>query len=322
MNYLTDITPLLDPDLVEGFAKMPVRSGPFDPDARRAQGRQLFAAYRASLPPLTDIVIRDAWASGEPGATEVPVRIFAPAAAAADTGAVLLWMHGGGFFTGHHEDEDIIAAPWVRELGITVVSVGYRMAPEHPWPAATDDCWRALNWVASSSKPLGFRPSRIAVGGISAGGALAAATAIRARDEQGPALCLQLLLVPCTDNRSATPSMLALDDRRQWNREANQLAWQLYAGGDGEVDPVAAPARATSLAGLPRAYIEVAGADPLRDEGIEYGCRLLQDDVPTELHVFPGAYHASTYLQPTASISARARVETVAVLRRHLATFS
>jgi acetyl esterase len=318
LKYTTDITPLLDPELVEGFSKVPASDGTFDPASRRALGRMFAAEYRAKMPPLTDIDIRDHGVPASANSPAVPVRVLSPRNRRG-TG-VLLWMHGGGFFTGHHEDEDLVTAPWVRELGITVVSVGYRMTPEHPWPAATDDCWQALQWIASPAQPLGFEPAALAVGGISAGGCLAAATAIRARDENGPALCLQFLLVPCTDNRSATPSMRALDDRRQWHRDANRLAWSIYAGGDGEVDPMAAPARSTTLEGLAPAYIEAAGADPLRDEAVDYAMRLMQADVPTELHVFPGSYHASTYLQPQAAISCRARAEASAVLQRHLTT--
>ena len=315
LKRVTDLTPLLDPELVEAFRTLPNRGGPIDAPARRVLSRQFAALLRARLPPTDDLSITDHVADG------VPVRVIAPRERPdqARRRSVLLWMHGGGFFTGHHEDEDLITAPWVRELGITAVSVGYRLAPEHPHPAASDDCFAALKWLASGAAPLGFVPERIAVGGISAGGALAAATALRARDQGGPRLVLQLLLVPCTDNRSHLPSMLTLDDPRSWHRDANVQAWRMYAGGDGEVSPYAAPNRAADLANLPPAYFEVAGADPLRDEAIAYATRLMQAGVPTELHVFPGAAHGSTYVLPAAKVSARARAEALQVLRTALA---
>lgn len=317
MQPQTDITPMLDPQLVPAFAAAPVL-GSVDLATRRARSRAFAAAYRAMLPPPDDLRILDITTPASPSGTAVPLRILAPATRSST--AVLLWFHGGGFASGHHEDEDLIVAPWIRATGCTVVSVGYRLAPEYPHPAASDDGYAALQWLSAGPAELGFVPSRIAVGGISAGAALATATAQRVRDQGGPALAFQLLLVPCADNRSVTPSMRTLVDPRQWHAEANLLAWQMYAGGDGEVSPYAAPGRATDLSGLPPAYVEVAGADPLRDEGIDYATRLMQAGVAVELHVFPGAYHASSYLQPQAEISRRARQEAVEVLRRVLGT--
>lgn len=317
MNVITDLVPLADPELGKTLASLPVPpAGGFEIPARRAAARQFAANCRAAMPELRELRVedREVPASGERPA--VAVRVIAPAARRSD--AVLLWIHGGGFSSGHHEDEDIVTGPWVLATGCTVVSVGYRLAPEHSHPAASDDCYAALEWLASPSRPLGFAPTAILVGGISAGGALAAATALRARDENGPKIGFQLLLVPCADNRSNTPSMTILNDRRQWHRDANIKAWQIYAGGDGEVSPYAAPARATDLGRLPPAYVEIAGADPLRDEGIDYATRLMQAGVAVEMHVFPGALHASTYLLPQAAISVRARAETLAALQRAL----
>ncbi|MDP9140471.1 MAG: alpha/beta hydrolase, partial [Pseudomonadota bacterium] len=315
MQKITNIEPLLDPELAQALASLPFPPpGGLEIASRRSLARQFSAAYRDAAPALADLRIEDVEIPSSGSRPAVSIRIIAPLAGRSDV--VLLWMHGGGFSSGHHQDEDIVTAPWVRATGCTVVSVGYRLAPEHPHPAASDDCYAVLEWLASSTAPLGFVPARIAIGGISAGAALAAATALRARDAGGPSICFQLLLVPCTDNRSVTASMMTLNDTRQWHREANIKAWNIYAGGDGEVSPYAAPARATDLGGLPPAYIEIAGADPLRDEGIEYGLRMMQAGVSVELHVFPGALHASTYLQPLAGISVRAREETLAALRR------
>jgi acetyl esterase/lipase len=314
MSQINDITPLLDRDLIAGFAAVSVPAELPSPVERRVIFRQLMAAYRGALPPPDSVIHRDAVVPASFGDVDVPVRIFAPREPRCD--AVLLWLHGGGFSVGHHEDEDVVVAPWVDAIGCTVVSVGYRLVPEHTAPAALNDACAALRWIATAPAELGVRPSRIAVGGISAGGTLAAGVALRARDEQGPALCFQLLLVPAADNRSATPSMQTLNDPRQWNLDANLLAWQMYAGGDGAAPAHCAPGRSDDLSNLPPAYVEVAGADPLRDEGIAFAQKLMQAGVATELHVFPGAYHASSYVQPLAPVSRRAREETIAALQR------
>lgn len=315
MNRITDIVPLLDPGLTAGFSKIPLPpEGGYAPSVRREMARKLMAAHRAKQPPADDLSIRDFTIPGLPGNPEVAVRLIEPKRGR--SGDALLWMHGGGFVSGHHEDDDLILNPWVRATGCTAIGVGYRLSPEHAHPAASDDCYAALKWLASAPSSLGFAARRIAIGGISAGACLAAATALRSRDEKGPAISFQLLVVPCTDNRSNSPSMMTFDDRRQWHRAANQNAWKVYAGGDGEVSPYAAPARATDLSNLPPAWIEVAGLDPLRDEGIEFATRLMKAGVAVELQVFPGAWHASTYLQPDPTLSVRAREAATAALKR------
>jgi len=184
-------------------------------------------------------------------------------------------------------------------------------APVDRWQT-DEDVWQWLERV--SLLPNGEMPEHRPQG------LLAAATALRARDEQGPALCFQLLLVPCMDSRSDTPSMHEIEDNRTWRRSANLAAWQMYAGPGflGELPPYAAPGRARDLSGLPPAYVEVAEIDPLRDEAIDYASRLMRAGVRTELHVYPGAYHASTYYQPQAGVSRRAAQDTVQALKRAL----
>jgi acetyl esterase/lipase len=289
-----------------------------DVAALREHLHQAICALSVNIQPGEDVLVQDLQVPASAAAPAVPLRVYTPRQRKSDR--VLLWIHGGGFFAGHHEDEGFVAIPWVRQIGCTVVSVGYRRPPEAQHPAAIDDCYAALQWLAASPCPLGFEPGKIAVGGISAGGCLAAATALKARDSGGPKLCFQLLLVPALDNRSSTPSMLELQDSRCWNRSSNLAAWAMYvgAGSGGDVSPYAAPARAKDLAGLPPVYMEVAEMDPLRDEAIEYASRLMRAGVPTELHVFPGAYHGSTYFQAAAGISRRAAAESLAALQRAL----
>ena len=201
-----------------------------------------------------------------------------------------------------------------------VVSVEYRLAPEHPFPAPLHDCYSALVFLASEAEALGVDPDRLAVAGASAGGGLAAGTALFARDQGGPSLCFQMLQIPELDDRLETPSMQAFTETPMWNRPLAEQSWRAYLGAwpaGADVSPYAAPARAEDLSGLPPAYVSTGEMDPLRDEGIHYGLRLLQAGVSVELHQFPGTFHGSS-LVSTAAVSVRARTEAATVLRRAL----
>jgi acetyl esterase/lipase len=245
----------------------------------------------------------------------VPVRVYTPTDGA--TGAGLLYLHGGGFTVGSLESEHGRAVTVAREVGAVVVSVDYRLAPEHPFPAEIEDCYAALQWFHGTAADLGVDPARIGVMGSSAGGGLAAGLALLARDRGGPALCFQYLGIPELDDRLATPSMVAFVDTPLFNRPAAEWSWAHYLSGVDEVSQYAAPARATDLSGLPPAYVSTMEFDPLRDEGLEYGMRLLAAGVSTELHSFPGTFHGSMIV-PTAEVSRRELDEAIAVLRRRL----
>jgi len=169
------------------------------------------------------------------------------------------------------------------------------LAPENPHPAPVEDCYAGLVWTTVHAGELGIDATRLAVGGGSAGGGLAAGTALLARDRGGPALCYQMLIYPMLDDRNTTPSSYEITDVGIWDRATNLNGWQALLGdqaGTEGVSPYAAPARATDLAGLPAAYLDVGTADLFRDEDIDYAQRLMQAGVPVELHVYPGAYHA------------------------------
>jgi acetyl esterase/lipase len=307
MSVIHDLAPHLDPELASAYRQIPVPAAKPSLAEMRAGLRAVCAQLRAALPKGDDVAVEDRYLPGAD--VSVPVRIFRPANAKSDT--VLLWIHGGGFIAGHHEDDAIVCIPWVRALGCTVVSVGYRLAPEHRHPAASDDCYTALLWAAQTLKPR-----KLAVGGISAGGALAAATALRARDQHGPQVDLQMLLIPVIDSRCDTPSMRDVADPRSWNLATAQAAYAMYLGPQfrEESSPYAVPARATDLSNLPPCYMEVAEIDCLRDEAIEYARRLMQAGVRTELHVYPGAFHASTVMLPGAAVSRRAFADCTAAL--------
>jgi len=286
-----------------------------------AELRNVDESMMAHLPvydPPVPLTIRDMVVPGEP---DVPVRVYAPASQDGPLPG-LLYIHGGGFILGTVAMFDGEAKRIAAEVGVVVVSVEYRLAPEDPYPAGLDDCFAALVWAAKSADELGIDPARLAVGGDSAGGGLAAATALLARDRGGPELCFQYLGIPELDDRLSTPSMQAYVDTPLWHRPAAEFSWDSYLGGPGvrgtdEVSPYAAPARMSDLSGLPPAFVNVCQFDPLRDEGIAYAQRLAQANVPTELVLYPGTFHGSGMIVQ-AAVTQRIATDQLAALRRGL----
>lgn len=302
----------MDPELAAALDFLPRL--PFD---RLEETRAVFDALVEALPPvdLSGVVLEDRAVPGPEGAPDVPVRIFRPENGA-DRVPGVLDIHGGGFAIGRAALDDPVNAAIVREVGAVVVSVDYRLAPETPYPGPAEDCYAALRWFATSAPELGVDPARIAVLGDSAGGGLAATTALLARDRGGPGLAMQALIEPELDDRLQTHSMVHGDDTAVWNRPNAVLSWEYYLGGR-EADGYAAPARTSELRGLPPTYLTVNELDPLRDEGLEYAQRLLQAGVPTEVHCWPRAFHGFA-LVPTAAITQRALAGLFGALRRGL----
>lgn len=311
----------LDPQIAVALQQMPPL---FSPDIALLEIRRnvegMFAAMAAHVPPMNPAVGReDRTVPGLEGAPAVRVRVYQAVHRASNPAPALLWIHGGGFFLGRAVDDEEFCEQVVVEAGAVVVSVDYRLAPEHPFPSALDDCYAALKWLASAGAELHLDTNRIAVGGVSAGGNLAAAVALLARDRGGPSLCYQLLLVPVLDDRHTTPSSYEVSDERIWNRGVSLKAWAAYlAKSGGMVSTYAAPARAADLSGLPSAYVYVEAQDLLRDEDIAYANRLMQAGVATELHVYPGMFHGSYAFAPEAAVSQQAVREHVATLKRVL----
>lgn len=305
----------IDPELAPVLELLP-RADLSDPVA----ARRLIADLVASMAVDVDesgLDIDDRLVPGPTGAPEVGVRLYRPTAVPGPVPA-LFYIHGGGFVTGSVDTEHAGAVALAASLRVVVVSVEYRLAPEHPFPAGIEDCYCGLLWLAEHAGELGVDPDRVALYGQSAGGGLAAALALVARDRGGPPLCFQFLGIPELDDRLETPSMRAFTDTPLWNRPSAELSWRYYLGEDpGEVSPYAAPARAEDLAGLPPAYVSTMEFDPIRDEGILYALRLLQAGVPAELHSFPGTFHGSS-LVASAAVSRRVNAEQLAVLRRAL----
>lgn len=306
----------IDPELTSILSFLP--DGTIeDLPAARALLESLAAGASGTVDdPALDIT--DRLVPGHLGAPDVPVRVYRPREAPAPS-PVLLTIHGGGFALGSLETEHAAAAQQAASLGAVVVSVGYRLAPEHPFPAALHDCYAALVWIRDQAEALGADPDRVAVAGQSAGGGLAAALALYTRDLGGPALCFQFLGIPELDDRLTTHSMRTFVDTPLWHRPNAELSWAYYLGpaAGGDVSPYAAPARATDLAGLPPAYVSVMEFDPLRDEGIHYATALLAAGVQVELHAFPGTFHGSAIVT-TAQVSRRMAREQHTVLARAL----
>ncbi len=312
---------MIDPELEAALDFMPAIDLD-DPVAARRSFEKMLVSMRRPLPQAELLEIEDRLVPGLEGDPDVSVRVYRPKAAAAAGESVpgILLIHGGGFVVGNVESEHVGAVLMAVDAGAVLVSVDYRLAPEHLYPAGLHDCYAALSFLHAAAGELGVDTARVALVGASAGGGLAAATALFARDHGGPAICFQMLHIPELDDRLETPSMREFVDTPLWNQPLAVKSWQAYLGdlaGTDAVPAYAAPARATDLAGLPPAYISTAENDPLRDEGLAYAQALLWAGVSVELHQFPGTFHGSALVM-RAAVSQRAAREAAVVLRRAL----
>jgi acetyl esterase/lipase len=299
--------PTLDPELAPLLAALPETSGALS-DVEAARRAMADFMPTGPVPHEDELDITDVQPAGCPA-----VRIYRPAGV---TGRLpgLLYIHGGGFCLGSVELEHGGAVQLAHALRAVVVSVEYRLAPEHPYPAGLDDCYAALRFLAQLDV---VDPNRLGVHGQSAGGGLAAAVALMARDRRGPALVVQSLGMPELDDRLETPSMKEFRHTPMWSLPQAEASWRLYLG-DARPDEYAAPARARDLTGLPPAHITTMELDPLRDEGIIYGMRLLAAGVSVELHNYPGTFHGSA-MASSAAVSKRMSVDLVTALATRLA---
>ncbi|GLP78070.1 esterase [Mycobacterium antarcticum] len=241
-------------------------------------------------------------------ASGVRVRLHRPATSA--PGPALLWIHGGGYIIGSAAQDDVVCRRFASALGATVAAVDYRLAPEHPYPVPLEDCYRALSWLAGLPS---VDPARVAIGGASAGGGLAAALALLARDRAEIGVAAQLLVYPMLDDRSATQD--GLDDHRHrlWTQKSNVYGWASYLG---DADPnVAVPARNPDLSGLPAAWIGVGSNDLFHDEDLAYAERLQAAGVQCAVEVVPGAFHGFDGVVPKAPVSKAFSASQIAWLR-------
>jgi acetyl esterase len=310
-----------DPELQSLLAFLPDTSlGISDPEQARAGFLEMIALLNAGVD-QSGVTIENRTIPGPAGAPVVPVRLYSPKGLAQRVPGIL-HIHGGGFVIGNLDSEMGACISLCRELGVVVVSVDYRLAPETPYPGPLEDCYAALSWMNRHCESLHIDPARVAVFGQSAGGGLSAALALLARDRSGPPICFQYLGIPELDDRLETASMQRFVDTPMWNRPNAILSWEFYLGdryqrGADDVPYHAAPARAGDLSGLPPAYVSTMEFDPLRDEGVEYALNLMRAGVTTELHSFPGTFHGSALFTNT-QISQRESAEMFVVLRRAL----
>ncbi len=266
--------------------------------------------------PLSDEVERSDVMIPGPDGAEVRLRIHRPVGVDGPR-PCLYWMHGGGYVIGSPEQDDLRFDRWCQRFGLIGVGVQYRLAPEHPYPAAIEDSYAGLRWVTENGADLGIDVERIGIGGPSAGGGLAAALGLMIRDRGEFSIDYQLLIYPMIDDTRTTVS--AGWEVPIWPPSSNHFGWSSYLGdrfGTDDIPTHAAAARETDLTGLPPTYIMVGGLDGFADEDIDYATRLNHAGVPVELHVYPGAPHGFEGFAPGAAVSRQARSDMNAWLGR------
>jgi len=286
---------LVDPELLPALEQVPQ----FDLSEEtlppiRAQIVEMFAHLGSAFPPAPEIARSERFVPGPSGAPEVRVLVYAPRDGRTGRPGYL-YIHGGGYVLGTADMSEMSCRALALELGCVVVSVDYRLAPETTFPGNVEDCYAALKWLHSHAAELGVDPARIAIGGESAGGGLAAGLGLLTRDRGEIALIHQHLVYPMIDDRpSAGTNPLA--GEFGWTRASNHFGWKCLLGrepGGADVSPYAAAARAETLAGLPPTFIGVGALDLFCDSNLDYARRLIHAGVPVELHVYPGAFHGS-----------------------------
>ncbi len=307
---------LVDPELAAILDQIPA------PQLTReslSQIRAMSAPAPVDLSPTPAYAVSERFIPGPEGAPDVRALVYAPAAREAVP--ALLWIHGGGYIMGSADAEDPMVKSIVSAVGCAVVTVDYRLAPETPYPGPLEDCYAALKWLSAHAGELGIDPTRIAVGGSSAGGGLAAALTLLARDRGEVPLVFQLLIAPMLDDRTCTLAQPhPYTGEFIWTRETNHFGWTSLLGqepGGPDVSPYAAAARAEYLEGLPAAFINVGALDLFLEEDLEYARRLMRAGVPTELHVYPGAYHGFRMVA-NAQVTQIAERDQLTALRRAL----
>ncbi len=248
---------------------------------------------------------------------DMRVRIYEPVNKSEVLPAVF-WIHGGGMVISHPEGDEAQCIRFAKEVNCVVIAPDYRLAPEHPYPAAPDDCYAALQWTVASAHNLGIDPARIAVAGASAGGGLSLSTALRARDEGGPQIAFLMPIYPMINDKLDTESAQATYeediDGRILTGEAVRHMWEYYLSDTEDVSEYAAPLRETDWSGLPPVYTCVGDIDPFRDDTIALVKNLIAAGNTPEFHLYPGCPHAFDSSDPGASISVYAVSEWIRVL--------
>jgi acetyl esterase len=276
-------------------------------------------ALRMTPPPATPTPVDAVEDRTIPGSGEaIPIRIYSPAHQTLR--GALVYFHGGGWVIGDLDSHDETCRRLCSGAGLKVIAVDYRRAPETTYPGAAEDSYAATRWAADNATALGIDPTRIAVGGDSAGGNLAAAVTLMARDRGGPAIRFQLLIYPVTDAGFEWPSYRENGEGYLLSRRGMQWFWDQYVPDlDQRREPYAAPLRAAHLEGLPPALVQTAGFDPLRDEGEAYAEALRKAGVPVRMTRYEGLIHGFFGMQDAIPAARPALQEAVDALREHLA---
>lgn len=309
----------LDPQVKALLEAMAENPAPRMIDLPVAEGRELYRGMAATLD-LQGIPIGKVEDRAIPGpGGDIPLRIYTPVAAGSEALPVLVYFHGGGWVIGDLETHDALCRTLANESGCKVVAVDYRLAPEHVFPAAVDDCYAALKWVEANGGGIGIDVTRIAVAGDSAGGNLAAVVSQIAKAEKGPDITFQLLIYPVTDTDVDTASYKANAEGYFLERDGMIWFFDHYLKDADRSDPRIAPLKAASLAGLPRAYVVTAGFDPLRDEGRAYAEALKAAGVKTEHVNYDGMIHGFFNLQGAFDVSREAVKAAAKALKSALA---
>lgn len=309
MNFIDRV----DPELREGLLANPIIQLP----------EELMVARKTPIPSDTNskqVRTTERYIRGMDN-NELLIKIYEPVCVGEEKLPVVVWIHGGGFVLGHPNSDDRLCEQFVENINCIVISPDYRLAPEHPFPAALHDCYSTLLWVSEKTNRLKVDHERIAIAGGSAGGGLTAALALMARDKGGPNICFQMPLYPMLDDRNITFSSNEITDNLAvWYRSNNLAAWSMYLGEseNGVISPYAAPIRAHDLSGLPPTYSCVGQLDPFRDETIEYMTRLANAGVEVEFHMFPGCFHAFEHIVPDAKISQHVKKQYIHALQKSL----
>jgi acetyl esterase len=285
---------VLDADAAAVFAAFQEAGRPPYETVSPAEARELYLKGRVVTNPEPPELLSVAPLTIPSPTGSIPARLYTPKTLRKANGLApcLVFYHGGGWVIGDLDSHDVVCRKLAHEGELIVISVDYRLAPEHKFPAAVDDAIAATKWIAANAGQLGIDPTRLMVGGDSAGGNLAAVVALAARDGDGPKIAGQVLVYPATDFAMTHPSHREPETSILLTHSVIKWFCNHYLRGASDIDNWnASPARATTLAGLPPAYVLTAGADPLRDEGDEYAHRLKEAGVAVTYRHFPGQFH-------------------------------
>ncbi|WP_298568198.1 alpha/beta hydrolase [Streptomyces luteogriseus] len=322
---MTHVPPPFDPELAAALELIKDMISPgltLDEivEVRQGPGIQLLAELDLTMSGTFEV--EDRRVPGPEGEPDISLLICRPAAPeTAGPRPVIYHVHGGGMVIGNNRVGVDVPLAWAQALDAIVVSVEYRLAPEHPHPAPVEDVYAGLLWTADHAAELGADPERIVIAGASAGGGLCAALALLTRDRKGPQPIGQMLMCPMLDDRNDSPSTYQMAGLGVWDRTANETGWTALLGsrrGGPDVPAYAAPARAEDLTGLPPAFLDVGSAETFRDEVVAYASRIWQAGGVAELHVWPGGFHGFDGFAPQAAVSQAARAAHLTWLRRLL----